>query len=136
MSTKNDNVIMIAVGTDCAVLSRSFSVSRSVLQDAEKQAVGTYSVVQGNALSSADSVCVALDIFGLSAVDWIRVSGAVCTLYRIVVEKIAGFAAVVRRNRVFSKRRLKTCFRRCPGRCDHRPAAKCVILACAGGLRL
>ena len=136
MSTKNDNVIMTAVVTDCAVLSRSFSVSRSVLQDAEKQAVGTYSVVQGNTLSSTDFVCVALDIFGLSAVDWICVSGAVCTLYRIVVEKMTGFAAVVRRNFEVAKRRLKTCFRRRPGRCDYRPAAKCVILACAGGLRL
>lgn len=136
MSTKNDNVILNAAATGCVGLSCSFFVSGSVVQDAEKQTAGAYSVVQDNALSSADSVCVVPDGSVLATSDWICVSGAVCTLYRIVVEKIAGFAVVVRRNFEGAKRRLKACFRRCPGRCDYRPAAKCVILACAGGLRL
>ena len=136
MSTKNDNVILNAAATGCVDLSCSFSVSGSVIQDAEKQTAGAYSVASGAGRSSADSVCVVLDGPSLSAVDLIRVGGAVCTLYRVVAEKVAGFAAVVRRNWAFSKRRFKAHFRSFPARCERCFAARNVILSFAGGLRL
>ena len=136
MSTQNDNVILNAAATGCVDLSCSFSVSRSVLQDAEKQTAGAYSVASRTGRSFADFVCVVLDGPSLSAVDLIRVGGAVCTLYRVVAEKIAGFAAVVRRSWTFSKHRVKTHFRSFPARCERCFAARNVILSFAGGLRL
>ena len=136
MSTKNDDVIMTASVTDCAVLSRSFSVCRSVCQDAENQTQGEYCIVSGKGQSSADSVCVALDGPAVSTSDWICVSGAFCMLYRIVVEKIAGFAAVVRWNRGFAKRRVRSHFKRCFERLVNRSSARSVVLSFAGGLRL
>ena len=136
MSTAKNDLILSASATGCAVLSCSFSVSRSVFQDAEKQTAGAYSVVQSKVQSSADSVRVVLDGSVWATSDWIRVSGAVCTLYRIVVEKISGFAAVVRWNRGFAKRRVQAHFKRCFERLVNRSSARSVILSFAGGLRL
>ena len=135
MNTAKNNVIFAAAVSDCAVLSRPISVTRSVFQDAEKWSAGEYSVLTENGRIVGDSIRVYLNCPVLPMADPIRVEGANCTLYRIVKEKVYGFAAVVCRKWQFVKHRLQSHLRR-KRILPRLPVRWNAVLSLAGGLRL
>ena len=136
MNAMIDSVKFAMSAEDSAVLSRSFSVSCSGFWDAENREFGGYSLLQANGWGVDGSVCIALSCQPFSAGDSIRVGAGVCSLYRVIEEKLSGFVTVVRWSWRQFKQRLRSCFRHDRLRCKRCSPEHPLVLSYAGGLRL
>ena len=137
MSTRNESFAYAVSGSGSVFSLRSFSVSGADFWDAEGLLPGSlYSLLTGSGSAAESVVCIGVESAAELITEAIRVSAAVCTLYRIVEDKVSGFVAVVRRSwQKYRCRHRKSVFRRLD-RCFCSSARSFPVLANAGGLRL
>ena len=136
MNAMIDSVKFAMSAKDSAVFARSFSVSCSGFWDAENREFGGYSLLDENGRGVDGSVCIALNGQPFPVGDSIRVDAGVCSLYRVIEEKLSGFVTVVRRSWRQFKQRLRSCFRHDRPRSKWRSPEHPLVLSYAGGLRL
>ena len=136
MSTAKNDLILSASATGCAVLSCSFSVSRSVFQDAENQGGGTYLLCPDSGRNGNASVCIAQQGAVHSDGVRIRIPAGISSSFRVVEEKIGTFIAVVRRAAGQIGRRIRAFV--CRSFTPYRQAflRQVAVPPCVGRLRL